>query len=83
MVMPNKSLRDSFINFMSSKNISTSFHYLPLHSSKKGVEISLLDQQDCPISQMVSDQIVRLPLFFDLKINDQDMVIDAINNWSR
>ena len=81
MIVPNKTIRDSFITYMRSQKISTTFHYLPLHSSKKGLEISLKNQQDCPISSLISDQIVRLPLFFDLKNEDQDRVIDAITSW--
>ncbi len=82
MIMPSKILRDRFIKYMNSKKISTAFHYLPLHSSKKGMEISLPDQENCPVSQIISDQIIRLPLFFDLKQDDQAAVINAITNWN-
>lgn len=77
MVLPNKSARDEFIGHMHKNNISAVFHYLPLHSSKMGLEIALQDQNDCPISSLVSDSLVRLPLFYDLNSDDQAHVIEV------
>lgn len=80
MLMPNKSARDAFINHMSKKGISAVFHYLPLEKSKFGSKISLADQANCPISADISDKIVRLPIFYDLEIYEQALIIDTINS---
>jgi len=33
---------------------------------------------DCPVTERVSDELVRLPLFYNLMDAEQDRVIDAI-----
>ena len=51
---------------------------LPLDSSKMGVKIKQDDQQDCPVSQRVSDCLVRLPLYFDLSTEEQNKIIQTV-----
>ena len=46
-----------------------------------GASIRLDDQADCTISKEVSQCIVRLPLFFDLNLNDQEKVISTVTKF--
>ena len=78
LMMPDQLSRDELIASLGKKNISTAFHYVPLHSSKMGLEIALKDQDNCPISSNVSNRIIRLPLFYNLENADQAKVIDAV-----
>lgn len=80
MLMPNKSARDTLINHLAEQSIGAVFHYLPLENSKMGLKISLADQTNCPVSADISDRIVRLPIFYDLKLPEQTQVINTINS---
>ena len=78
MLMPDGESRNYFIDYLIQKNIASTFHYLPLCKSEMASRIRLKDQKQNPVSEHVSDCIVRLPLFFDLTFDDQNRVIDAI-----
>jgi len=36
---------------------------------------------DCPVTERISDQLVRLPLFSDLSEADQERVIEAVMSF--
>ena len=55
------------------------FHYLPLHLSDKGREYGGHAGQ-CPVTEDVSDRLVRLPLYLDLGA-DQARVIAAVTSF--
>mgnify|MGYP001211217235 CR=1 FL=1 len=78
MILPNNKIRNDFIEHLRVENITATFHYLPLDSSKMGVKIKQEDQQDCPVSQSVSDCLVRLPLYFDLNTKMQNKIIESV-----
>lgn len=81
MLMPSNQVRTEFIKYLAKNNISSVFHYIPLDSSSMGASIRLDDQADCTISKEVSQCIVRLPLFFDLNLNDQKKVISTVTKF--
>lgn len=66
--------RQSFIAHMKANNITTPFHYIPLHSAPAG-EIYGRTPFDMPHTNEMSDTLVRLPLFYGLK--HQDRIIDS------
>jgi dTDP-4-amino-4,6-dideoxygalactose transaminase len=66
--------RQSFIRHMADQGILCAFHYLPLHNSLMGQRLGGRPG-DCPVTELVSDQLVRLPLFYDLSDLEQEEVI--------
>lgn len=82
ILLPEHIDRGEFIRHLSLQGIKSSFHYVPLHESKMGKEISVRDQCECPISVDVSRRIVRIPMFFDIAPDEQESVIDAIQKFS-
>jgi dTDP-4-amino-4,6-dideoxygalactose transaminase len=36
---------------------------------------------DCPVTEMISDQLVRLPMHFELSNSDLEQVVDAITSF--
>lgn len=66
--------RQGFIAHMKANNITTPFHYIPLHSAPAGKTYGRTSS-DMPHTNEVSDTLVRLPLYFRLK--HQDRIIDA------
>ncbi len=81
MIMPNNEVRNNFIAYLGDNDIVAVFHYLPLDSSVMGVKIKLDNQVECPVSEKISNCIVRLPLYFDLDYKKQDKIINAILNF--
>ena len=66
-----------FIQKMRDHGIHCTFHYIPLHSSPKGIALSPnTDDSDFPITNFVSSHIVRLPLWIGIDI---DYIIRAID----
>lgn len=72
-----KELRDMFIKFMKENEIITPFHYIPLHSSPAGTKFGrFIGDMENTIN--ISDTLVRLPLFFDLKQKELEFIIEKI-----
>ncbi len=80
LLMPNLETRTRFIEWMKSQNIICVFHYLPLHLSDMGLGFGG-KQGDCPVTEDVSDRLVRLPLFYDLTEDELARVIDAVKSF--
>ena len=77
MLLPTLEDRQAFINHLKSKSILSVFHYLPLHLSDMGKQFGGR-KGDCPVTEEISDRLVRLPFFNDLNEVDQLKVVDAI-----
>ncbi|CAG0997625.1 dTDP-4-amino-4,6-dideoxygalactose transaminase [Anaerolineales bacterium] len=77
MLLPNLDLRQKFIMYLRERGIYSVFHYLPLHLSDMGQGFGYR-AGDCPVTERVSDQLVRLPFHNELTSSDQEQVIDAI-----
>jgi dTDP-4-amino-4,6-dideoxygalactose transaminase len=77
LLLPTLDLRQKFIASLADRKILSVFHYLPLHLSDMGVKFGG-KLGDCPVTERVSDQLVRLPFNNALTVEDQHRVIDAI-----
>jgi dTDP-4-amino-4,6-dideoxygalactose transaminase len=77
LLMPSLDVRTRLISHLKAQNILSVFHYLPLHLSPMGRRFGG-KTGDCPITEDVSDRLVRLPFYNDLTRADQDRVINAI-----
>ena len=67
--------RDKVIKHMKSKGILCVFHYLSLHKS-----VFFADQyqgSELINSDLYSDRLLRLPLFYELSPESQQLVIDS------
>ena len=80
LLMPDLKTRQDFIAFLKNKNINAVFHYVPLHTSDMGKRFGYNDG-DLPVTESVSDRLVRLPFYNDLGLKDQEIVIEAINEY--
>ena len=77
MLMPTLELRQKLILYLRERSILTVFHYLPLHLSDMGRSFGGR-VGDCPVTERVSDQLIRLPFHNILTGAEQEEVIDAI-----
>lgn len=76
MLMPSLERRQAFIAHLKAYGILAVFHYLPLHLSGMGRAFGG-KAGDCPVTEDLSDRLVRLPFFNSLSTDDQQTVIEA------
>ncbi len=69
--------RTQLISYLKSKNISTAFHYVPLHSAPFAKRI-LKEMPDLPVTDSYSARLLRLPMFADLTNKEVEYVINSI-----
>ncbi|MDF3065683.1 MAG: putative aminotransferase [Polyangiaceae bacterium] len=77
LLMPTLAQRQAFIAHMWEARIVTPFHYVPLHTSLMGRKLGYVEG-DCPITESVSDRLVRLPLYASISSEDQSKVIEQV-----
>ncbi len=77
LLMPDLDLRQKFITYLRERGIYSVFHYLPLHLSDMGHGFGY-HAGDFPVTEKISDQLVRLPFHNALTGSDQEMIVDAI-----
>ena len=77
MLMPTLELRQGLITHLRERSVQAVFHYLPLHLSDMGRGFGG-QPGDCPITERISDQLIRLPFHNVLSAEDQGRVIEAI-----
>ncbi len=77
LLMPDLDTRQRFISALRERGIYCVFHYLPLHLSDMGRQFGGCPG-DCPVTEEVSDRLVRLPLHNALSPDEQEQVIEAI-----
>jgi dTDP-4-amino-4,6-dideoxygalactose transaminase len=80
MLMPDLDQRQAMISHLRSKGIYSVFHYLPLHLSDMGRKFGG-KPGDCPVTEKVSDQLLRLPFYNDLTEEDQAVVVQTIKDF--
>ena len=68
LVLPSLTARTSFIDWMRERGVMCVFHYLPLHSSDFYHEHH--DGRDLPNCRRYSDCLVRLPLYYELNVEE-------------
>ncbi|MBI5294416.1 MAG: dTDP-4-amino-4,6-dideoxygalactose transaminase [Chloroflexi bacterium] len=77
LLLPDLDTRQRFIMYLREQNVYSVFHYLPLHLSDMGRKFGG-QPGDCPITERISDQLVRLPFYNNLGGADLERIVDAI-----
>ena len=80
LLLPSLEQRTAFIAHLRERGVTAVFHYVPLHLSAMGLKFGF-KPGDCPVTERVSDCLVRLPFYFDLNPADQQRVIDAVRSF--
>ncbi len=77
LLMPSLKTRTKFIKHMKENEILAVFHYLPLHKSDMGRKLGG-EKYNCPVTEDVSDRLVRLPFFNDMTEKELNTVTKVI-----
>jgi dTDP-4-amino-4,6-dideoxygalactose transaminase len=80
MLMPSLEARQGLMARLRSKEILSVFHYLPLHLSEMGLRFGGRQGQ-CPVTEDVSDRLLRLPFYNRLSESEQDLVIETVRGF--
>jgi dTDP-4-amino-4,6-dideoxygalactose transaminase len=85
LILPSFDARRRLIAFLKSHGILAAFHYVPLHVSAMGLRFGGRPGQ-CPVTETVSERLVRLPFYNSLGEGEQSEVIETIrsfDDWPR
>jgi dTDP-4-amino-4,6-dideoxygalactose transaminase len=77
LLLPSLETRTALIAHLKSRGILSVFHYLPLHLSPMGRKMGG-QPGDCPVTEDLSDRLLRLPFYNSLTDEDQERVVRAI-----
>ena len=81
LLLPSLESRQALIAYLKDKGILSVFHYLPLHLSDMGRKFGG-KVGDCPVTESVSDRLLRLPFFNELTEADQAVVVEALRGFN-
>ncbi len=82
IILPSLDRRQALISHLLQRGILAVFHYLPLHLSPMGRRFGGREGE-CPITEKVSDRLLRLPLYTGMTKSEQAQVIDAVTVFRR
>ncbi len=74
--------RTNFISYLKENNIYAPFHYIPLHSSPAGKKYCKTGSK-MNITNNISDTLVRLPLYYDIRKEDINKIISTVLDFWR
>ena len=76
LILNSNKERELFINSMKHRGVAAYSSYVPLHSSKMGVQLGY-KKNDLPLTEDLAGRLVRLPLYPNLTPEDLESVIKA------
>lgn len=77
MVLDSLEQRTDFIDFLKQRDVSSVFHYVPLHSSPAGERFGRFHGDDEHTTD-ISNRLTRLPLYYNMDSGDRQRVIDTV-----
>jgi len=80
LLFPSLAQRQAMIAYLKQKGISAVFHYLPLHVSPMGRTFGG-KAGDCPVTESVSDRLLRLPFYNSMGEADLERVAQAMTSF--
>ncbi len=77
VLLPTAGMRSEVISSMRKQGVNPTFHYVPLHSAP-GASVLADRYQDCPVTDDISARLLRLPMFNDIKLEEQEQVVESL-----
>jgi dTDP-4-amino-4,6-dideoxygalactose transaminase len=81
ILLPSLEARNALVKHLENRGILAVFHYLPLHLSEYGMRFGG-KVGDCPVTEDISDRLLRLPFFNGMSEQDQTDVITALYEFN-
>jgi len=80
LILPSLHGRQALISHLSQREIFAVFHYLPLHLSPMGRRFGGREG-DCPVTEKISERLLRLPFYTGMTTTEQVQVIEAVSEF--
>jgi dTDP-4-amino-4,6-dideoxygalactose transaminase len=80
LLLPTAAARSRLIEHLAAQGILAVFHYLPLHLSPMGRQFGGATG-DCPVTEDISERLLRLPFYTDMSADEQTEVIDTVTSF--
>ncbi|MDP8214052.1 MAG: dTDP-4-amino-4,6-dideoxygalactose transaminase [Candidatus Euphemobacter frigidus] len=77
ILLPDREKRDSLLRRLRAAGIHAVFHYVPLHVSPMGERFGYRPG-DLPLTESLSERLIRLPLFYDLSLDEAEFIIAMV-----
>ena len=72
--------RTALIQYLKEQNIQATFHYVPLHSAPAGLKYGRFPGVD-KYTTKESERLLRLPIYYGLKLSEVEYVTEAIKEF--
>src|SRR5262249_53656758 len=82
ILLPSQHVRDALMAHLQQQGILAVFHYVPLHSSPMGQTFGYR-AGDLPVTEELSNRLLRLPLYYDITEDEQHQVVAQISSFTR
>jgi dTDP-4-amino-4,6-dideoxygalactose transaminase len=79
LLLPSEEVRRALVKHLKARGILAVSHYVPLHLSPFAAKAGA--RGDCPVTVEVSDRLLRLPLYFNMKEDDVARVIEGVESF--
>jgi dTDP-4-amino-4,6-dideoxygalactose transaminase len=80
LVLEDAETRSQLLTHLRESGIHAVFHYIPLHSSPMGRRFGYR-VGDLPVTESVSERVLRLPFYYELSRAEQDRVVISIERF--
>jgi dTDP-4-amino-4,6-dideoxygalactose transaminase len=80
LLLPSLAVRQALSDHLKQNGIASAFHFLPLHLSLMGQRFGG-KAGDCPVTEDVSDRLLRLPFFTAITEAEQEKVVAAVTRF--
>ena len=77
LLLPKLDTRQAFIHHLKDRGVHSVFHYVPLHTSEMGKKYGFIEGS-LPVTEDISNRLVRLPMYFDLSPTDLKEINQAV-----
>ncbi|MHC4871012.1 MAG: dTDP-4-amino-4,6-dideoxygalactose transaminase [Planctomycetota bacterium] len=81
LLMPDPGERSRILKHLKKQHIHAVFHYQSLHRSDMGSSVGI-NIEGCPVTEIISDTILRLPFYNNMTTDQQNEVIEALKSFS-
>ena len=78
---PSLKQRQQLIDHLKQKNINSVFHYILLHNLEMGGKFGYKNG-DFPITEQISNSLIRLPFYNDISEKDLNTILDEIKCYT-
>ena len=79
LLLPSLEARTAYIAGLKERGVGSVFHYIPLHSSPAGQRYARTSGDALPVTDTVSDRLVRMPMWAGLE-EHMDTVLQAADD---